>query len=818
MKKAILITVSVLVVFIAALFVLPVFFKKDILRLIERQSARYIKSELTIGDVSLSMFKSFPHLNVSISDVAIASEADTLVSVPRLDASVNLSSLISGEAVEINHITLRNAEANLVAYADGKVNWDILIESDAAGEATPQPAENPDTGDKSDRPIRISDIRVQGLQLNYADRETEMLARVGPVDIEMKGNWQGDLMSLDIDATIARLLLNMDNTTYLNLADLAWKTGFTMDLDRMVFGLDGILTINRLPLTLAGSLGMPEEGFDLDLKLFVPESPFIQLLSLLPPDLLKETQGIKTEGNFRIDLAVKGLYTDTQLPGFDLAVSIKEGSVRFPELTEAIDQIGLDLSVNHPQGPLSLTSIDLKRMGFRLAGNPFELSFHATNPDDLAFRGSMNGTIDLGGVQKALPLEAMDLSGIITANLDINGKLAYIEKEQYEKMQANGKLAVNNLLVKGEALPQEVSIPAGSLTITPARMTLDQLLIGMGSSDLDIKGYIGNYLPYLFKNQTLTGQVAITSQLLNLNELLVSDEAAADTSATAPLSIIEIPGNLALGMTANVKQLLYDQLTVNNITGNIQLANQTASLKNLAMELLQGSITLNGAYSTRKPTEPTIDFNLNINKLDMEEAVKSFSMIRETLPVAMNCTGKIGASMKFAAQLDKEMSPVMTTANGGGTLTTEQLLIKDNPTLSSLSSVLKNEDLSRLSIGSLKIDFTLEQGNLTVKPFTTQLANQPTTIYGTQSAAGDMDYTISMNVPRKYFGSEIDKLLSSVPGTDKITALDVDVKIGGTLDKPTVSPDLSKALRSIEKAAKEEVKGNILKGIQNLFK
>lgn len=47
----------------------------------------------------------------------------------------------------------------------------------------------------------------------------------------------------------------------------------------------------------------------------------------------------------------------------------------------------------------------------------------------------------------------------------------------------------------------------------------------------------------------------------------------------------------------------------------------------------------------------------------------------------MNCNGKISAAMKFSSDLDKEMSPIMTTANGGGSLSTKGFVLNDNPAM-----------------------------------------------------------------------------------------------------------------------------------------
>lgn len=236
------------------------------------------------------------------------------------------------------------------------------------------------------------------------------------------------------------------------------------------------------------------------------------------------------------------------------------------------------------------------------------------------------------------------------------------------------------------------------------------------------------------------------------------------------------------------------------------------------MEMLNGSMVLNGKYSTTDPQKPAVDFNLKVANFDIHEAYRAFTFIRKSIPVTMSCEGKVSAAMTFAAILDKEMSPIMNTANGKGYLESQGILINNNPAMNQLASVLKNDELSRLSISHLKINFKLENGNIIVEPFKTNFAGNPVTIYGKQSVEGNLDYTLSMTVDRKFFGNEINNMLKAIPGSDNIKTIDLDAKVSGTLTEPKIKPDLTKAIKSVTKEAEKALKGNVLKGLQNLFK
>ena len=451
------------------------------------------------------------------------------------------------------------------------------------------------------------------------------------------------------------------------------------------------------------------------------------------------------------------------------------------------------------------------------------------NPDDPTLKGGMKGIINFESLKKALPLKNTTLNGILTTDLSFDGKYQYIEKEQYEKFSANGKIALQNVLFKNADFPAGISVPSGEVTITPARLNLKDLKVKINSSDFALAGYLANYLPYVFKDQTLKGNFTLNSKKIDLNEFMANmttsetDTMQATTTqrptpAEETSSVLAIPKNIELTFGTNIKEILFDSLVINSVKGNIETSGGIATLKNLSMDMLNGNLIMNGAYNTANPAKPSVDLNLRISDIDIHSAYNAFSFIKQSLPIAMNCNGKISTTMKFSSDLDKEMSPIMTTANGSGNLSTKGFVLNDNPAMTQLANLLKNDELSRLSISNLKIDFKIEQGNIIVEPFTTNIAGNPTTFSGSQTVDGKLDYTMSMNIARKYFGKDINNVLKAIPGVNNIQSLDVDVKLGGTLDKPTITPDLSKALKKIEKEASKELKNNLLKGLNKLFK
>lgn len=714
--------------------------------------------------------------------------------------------------------------------AEGKANWDIMVPSDTTEVKTEETPVETKEESGSETAIAFNNIEVRNLMLNYQDEQALTFARVDAVNMALQGNFSETNTILNVLLELKNIYLRQGKSVWVNNTDFNWQAEIGANLKELQFDIKkNDMSLNDLKLDLTGNIDIDDDKYTMDLNLNAPDTKFESLLALIPKDFQKEIEGVKTSGEFQLSLSAKGEYYENHLPAFDLRFNILNANLKYPDLPESVEKINLKLAVTNPGGTIAQTKADLSTLTFTVANNPFSMNLLVVNPDDPTLKGGMKGVINFESLKKALPLKDITLNGILTTDLSFDGKYQYIEKEQYEKFTANGKIALQNVLFKNADFPAGISVPSGEVTITPARLNLKDLKVKINSSDFALAGYLANYLPYVFKDQTLKGNFTLNSNKIDLNEFMANmttSEAdttqVATTQSSAPAeetsSVLAIPKNIELAFGTNIKEILFDSLVINSVKGNIETSGGIATLKNLSMDMLNGNLIMNGAYNTANPVKPSVDLNLRVTDIDIHSAYNAFSFIKQSLPIAMNCNGKISAAMKFSSDLDKEMSPIMTTANGGGSLSTKGFVLNDNPAMPQLANLLKNDELSRLSISNLKIDFKIEQGNIIVEPFTTNIAGNPTTFSGSQTVDGKMDYTMSMNIARKYFGKDIDKVLKAIPGANNIQSLDVDVKLGGTLDKPTITPDLSKALKKIEKEAGKELKNNLLKGLDKLFK
>ena len=116
-------------------------------RLADRLAAEYVDADVDFGEVRLSVFRSFPYLNVGFRDFSLTYPsgrfesqedssyymmlqgrgpgADTLASIRGLHVSVDLSALMAG-TVKLPSLVLDKPRIFAKNYADGSANWNIF--------------------------------------------------------------------------------------------------------------------------------------------------------------------------------------------------------------------------------------------------------------------------------------------------------------------------------------------------------------------------------------------------------------------------------------------------------------------------------------------------------------------------------------------------------------------------------------------------------------------------------------------------------------------------------------------------------------------
>ncbi|MBL7912624.1 MAG: AsmA family protein [Bacteroidia bacterium] len=818
-----------LLLIIVLLIAAPFIFKDKIVAIVKEQANNNLNAKVDFGDFDLSIFSSFPDFRFKINKVSVIGvnefAGDTLAYINTLSTDINLKSVISGGPYGVNSIVIDKARIFGTVLKNGKASWDIAKAGpDSAGAA---PA---DTSAPSKFSVKLKEFKIKEAHIVYDDQQGGMYAKLENFNYELNGDFTQDNFVLNNLLDIAKTTFKMGGVAYLNEVHTHLKADLDMDMPKMKFTFkENEFSLNDLTLGFDGFVEMPDTNIKMDLKFKANQTEFKSILSLIPSVYSKDFASVKTAGKLALDGYAKGTYNAVQMPAFGVNLSIKDAMFKYPSLPKSVNNINIDVKVLNPTGVLDATTVDVNRFHMELAGNPIDIAAHVKTPiSDPGITAELKGTIDLSTMKDFIPTEKGDeLSGIIKSDISVAGHMSSIDKKEYDKFKASGSLGIDKMNYKTASVAYLIQLNSMLLNFTTQYVELAKFDAKMGKSDIQASGKIENLLQYMFKDDLIKGSFAINSALMDLNELMgpPTPTTAATTTTAAPTStastgVAAVPANIDFNLDAKIGKVIYTNLILDNMVGNVVVRNQKVDMTNLRMNTMGGALTVNGFYETSNIKKPTTGLNLKVENFDIQETFKSFNTVQKLAPVGQYAKGKFTATLEnFNTSLNDKMEPDLNAVRANGTFKTAKVNVGGFPPFVKLGEALKIEQLKSMDVDNLLVNYQIKDGRVVMAPFDTKVANVPTNISGSTGFDQTIDYKWKMEIPKAMFGGAANSALTSLlaqgnaaAGTNvtvgdkiKVTAL-----FGGTVMKPEVKTSLKDDVKSTVATVTTQVVNNAI--------
>jgi len=809
MKKILKWVGIVLLIILVAAVVLPFAFKGKIVQAIKDGANENLNAKLEFSDVSLSLLRNFPNLSIGIENLVITNvepfAGDTLVYAKDLRMVVDIMSVIGGKQIAIRKISADNPVMNFLVTKEGKANWDI---------AKPGKEKAATSSGESSFNVKLQKYSISEGRIVYDDKALGFSLEMTGLNHTGNGDFTQDLFTLSTKTISEKTSVTYGGVNYLSNAKADIDADLDMDMKNFKFTFkDNKARVNDLELAFSGWLAMPKENIDMDLKFAVLKSDFKNFISMIPAIYKAGTKDLKSSGTMGFDGFVKGTYSKKLLPGFGVNLKIQNGMFQYPSLPEAVNNVQVDLKINNPDGVTDHTVVNLSNMHAEVAGDAFDARLLLKTPvSNLDIDASLKGKINLGNMQKIVPLEkGTEMSGIVAADFSAKGKYSNIQKKSYEDFDAKGTMELSGFTYSSEGKPK-TTINTMKMTFNPKEVVLNSFSAKTGASDFNASGSLQNFIAYALKGETLKGNLQLSSSLIDLNEWMTGTPASKAATDTSSLTVIEIPDNFDFNLSAIVKKLLYEDITMDNLKGNLIVKDKAIRMKDVYMQLLDGSMVMNGTYDIKEPKKPTFNFDMAITDFDVQKTSATFVTVQKMAPIVKNCSGKYSTTMKVEGLLDEHMNPVMASLNGYGNLKTSTLTLQNFTPLVKVADALKMEKLKKTDIAPTNLSFKFANGRVNIEPFDVSLAGFKSKVRGSNGFDQTIDYTVASDIPRDAFGGAASSVLSSLTSKTGVSVgetIPVEIKIGGTVANPTVSTNLnkmaSKAMDDLKAKAKEEL-------------
>lgn len=819
MKKVLRVFLILILLILTVLIVTPLLFKKQLMDKAKELANTSVNARIDFADLKLSFFKDFPRLTISLYDVSVVGigffEGDTLVAFDQFSATVNVMSLVRKEAIKVRGILLDRPRISAIVLEDGTANWDIAKETEEVEK------EETDTTDSGSMELRVAlkKFEIRNAEISYDDMSSAMKASLNGFNFVLSGDLGMDHTSLELVSSTESLNLVMGGVRLVKNAVLNIVVNVDADMLNSVYTLeDNSFAINDLVLLLEGMVAMPADGdMSMDLSFATKETSFKSLLSMVPAVYMKDFEDIETAGQMKLSGTIWGKMTEEHTPSADINLKVENARFSYPDLPKSAENIQIDVDVHYDGIQNDNSILDVNIFHVELGDNPVDLEMHVITPiSDPQVNAKLRASIDFASLNDVIPMEGMSLTGKLDVNLDVMGKMSSIENEKYDEFKADGSLKLQQFELHSPDIPMPVFINRVIMNFSPQFVELVEFDAKIGSSDIRMKGRLENFLSYIFEEEgSIAGTLDLNSNLLDLNELMSGseEEVLEETGDSVVMSVIGVPANIDFVFRSSLKKVKYDSLDIDNLYGTIIVRDQRVILKNLNMDILQGSVAVNGEYNTKDIKSPFIDLSLDVRKIDIPEAFQSFVTVQKLAPVAESITGKVSTKLVFTSFLDSTMTPVMNSIAGQGNLSSEVIQINNSKTFEKIGGILKSDKYKVITLEDVDIKYSIRNGRVYIQPYHTKIGNSDLIIKGDQGIDQTMNYEMKMKIPRSELGgtaqSAIDELssLAARQGIklDPGETIDVKFMVTGTFKDPKVRPMFGEGTRKITREVREQV-------------
>jgi hypothetical protein len=820
-KKVLKIVGVILLLLVVSAFAIPYFFKDQIKAKIEKAINEKVDATVTFADADLSLFKNFPNASVTIEKLSIVNKApfegDTLVAFDELRLKMAIGQLFNSEnePMQIDGIDSKNGLINIIFNKDGVGNFNIALKEDE---------KQADDSNSKPLSLKIKEYSVENFQFRYYDERSKIKMVLDSINHEGTGDFAASKLDLTTKTT-TKVSLDMDKVNYMKNVAISLDAILGIDLDQSKYTFKkNEAKINELPLKFDGFIQLADDGQIYDLTFQTPTSSFKNFLGLIPAQYASNLKDVKTTGDFTVTGFAKGKLTDTTVPKFNIDIASNNASFQYANMPKSVRNIVIDTKIINETGLMNDTYVNLDKLSFQIDQDVFNAKANIKNiAENALVNAELKGTINLANVTKAYPVKLdKPLTGVLKADVKTEFDMQSVEKSDYARIKNTGTIDLTGFNYTDEN-GKTMKISRALVSFDPSRVNLKQFNAVTGKTDLAVNGVLENFYGFVFKNQELKGNFNLQSNQLAVNDFMTTEaDTKKETKAAEPM---KIPAFLNCSLTAKANTVLYDNLVLKNVSGKVIIKDQKVTLENGKTDIFGGSIAFNGDVSTKEKT-PKFNMDLGLNNVDIMQTFTQLEMMKKIAPIAGVINGKLNSKIKLSGNLNAtEMTPDLNSLSGEllGQLLSTTVNSSNSTLLTALDDKLNFVDLKKLNLNDLKAAVTFKDGKVNVKPFDIKYQDIKVTVGGTHGFDQNMNYSLKLDVPAKYLGTEANNLLAKLSPADakKVENVPINASLSGNFKNPKITTDVKQAtttlVNNLVKQQKDKITSGVKEGVNSII-
>ncbi len=788
-KRPFLIIVSVIVLLVGVLVGISVVFSDKIIGYVISEINKNLTTKVDVQSIEFSVWSKFPKATIELQNVYALpakpfSQKDTLLYAHKIYLMFNIVDVIKGN-YNVKKVSVEQATLKLLTDLTGNKSYDVWKK---------------DTTQKTGTTFKLNfdEVKFADTRFVYNDYQQSKFYEVLIEQSKLNGKFSDVNYTLHADADLFIFKSKLGKDDYVKNRKAKINFNLKVDKQKNVFEFEpSTLQLEGLNLNVQGNIHYLEKSTMLQLAFDGKDADIISLLSFIPQGK-KALQDYEAKGKVSFNAKLNGEVSATQSPTITINFSTSNSQLKPLQTAVTLSNISFKgFYTNKKSGAKPVDYLQLENVNASLDGQPLRAAFQMENSKHPFVNMMLSGQFDLKKLSGFYKPDTIDnVGGVLSINANFKGQIG---SDATYQSSGTAQLQQVNFSLKNS--PTTFTNFSSTFTLKDNDLQIDRFSGKISNSDFRINGLVSNVFDYLFlKNQTLKIDADFLSNKLVLDEIIISGNAATDTSGG-----IHFSPNLNCNLMVTIGELSYKKFVGKRINGSVTLEDGVLSANSLNLQALDGTLNMQGIIDASRGDSVLISFEANVQQLSIGKAFDVLNNFGQDVITSKNVKGKVSAKVQFASLWSRQLVLNNNSIYSKCDITIENGELINLEPLLALSRFVKGTDLHDVKFATLHNIIEVKNSNVIIPFMDIKSTALNLKASGTHNFNNIVDYKIQLELSQllnrkvKDNSTEFGTIEDDGKGHWKLY-----LNMKGNLSNPKFSYDKKSVKESIAKDIKVE--------------
>ncbi|MDE5595475.1 MAG: hypothetical protein K2I89_07880, partial [Muribaculaceae bacterium] len=207
---------------------------------------------------------------------------------------------------------------------------------------------------------------------------------------------------------------------------------------------------------------------------------------------------------------------------------------------------------------------------------------------------------------------------------------------------------------------------------------------------------------------------------------------------------ILLPANIEADIRLRANNVMYSDLMLHNMAGNILLYDGALNLHQLQASSDIGSVDLSALYSAPTADDMRFGFGLNVNRFDISRFVDMVPAVDSIMPLLRDISGIIDADIAATVDIQPDMTLDLPSLTAAIKLQGDSLQLLDADTFKTIARWLLFKDKQKNIIDHMTVEMIISDNQMQLFPFIFDIDRYKIGVQGHNDLALNFNYLISV--------------------------------------------------------------------------